>query len=313
MTDGDHQAVEGGRATAWRSLLSVPGSNPRMVEKALASDADAVILDLEDAVAPDAKAEARRNVVRGLKEFDRRGKAVLCRVNALDTPHFYRDLIEVVEGAGDNLDAVLLPKVERPEDLYTAATLLHQIELAEGLETKGIGIEAQIESAGGLVNVDATVRASDRLGGLHFGPGDYAASVRMPQTSIGTLDEWDDAYPGHRFHYAMHRVVVAARTAGVRALDGPVADHRDQEGLRKSSFLARSIGFDGKRCIHPSQVGVVNEAFSPTDDEVEWAEKVIAAYEDANAAGSGAISVDGRMVDAASIRMARNISDQARR
>lgn len=135
----------------------------------------------------------------------------------------------------------------------------------------------------------------------------------MPQTSIGTMDEWDDAYPGHRFHYAMHRVVVAARTVGVRALDGPVADHRDQEGLRKSCLLDRSLGFDGKWCIHPAQVGVVNEAFSPTDAEVEWAEKVVAAYEEANAAGSGSISVDGQMVDAASIRMARNISDQARR
>lgn len=298
---------------AWRSLLSVPGSNLRMVEKAFASDADAVVFDLEDSVAPDAKAEARRNVVRGLKEFDRYEKAFLCRFNALDTPHFYRDLIEVVEGAGENLDAVLIPKVERPEDLYAVGTLLNQIELAKGLETKGIGIEAQIESGGGLVNVDATVRASDRLGGLHFGPGDYAASLRMPQTSIGTMDEWDDAYPGHRFHYAMHRVVVAARTAGVRALDGPVADHRDQEGLRKSCLLARSLGFDGKWCIHPAQVGIVNEAFSPTDDEVQWAEKVMTAYEEANASGSGAISVDGQMVDAASIRMARNISDQARR
>ena len=312
MIGDDHHATRVGGQMVWRSLLSVPGSNFRMVEKAFASDAGAIILDLEDSVVPEAKAEARRNVVRALKEFDRRGKAALCRVNALDTPYFYSDLIEVVEGSGEKLDAILTPKVERPEDLYAVAALLNQIELATGLERK-IEIEAQVESAGGLVNVDATVRASDRLGGVHFGPGDYAASVRMPRTSIGTMDEWDEVYPGHRFHYAMHRVVVTARTVGVRAVDGPVADHRDEEGLRKSCLLARSLGFDGKWCIHPAQIAIVNYHFSPTEKEVEWAKKVVAAYEEANAAGSGAISVEGQMVDAASIRMARNTLDVARR
>jgi citrate lyase beta subunit len=311
MIGDDHHVTKGGQMV-WRSLLSVPGSNLRMVEKAFASDADAIILDLEDAVAPDAKAEARRNVVRALKEFDRRGKATLYRVNALDTPYFYSDLIEVVEGSGENLDAVVIPKVERPEDLYAVGTLLNQIELATGLERR-IGIQAQVESASGLVNADATVRASDRLAGLHFGPGDYAASVRMPQTSIGTMDEWDDAYPGHRFHCAMHRVVVAARAVGVGAVDGPVADHRDEEGLRKSCLLVRSLGFDGKGCIHPAQMAIVNDHFSPTEREVEWAKKVVAAYKEATAAGSGAISVEGQMVDAASIRMARNTLDVARR
>jgi citrate lyase beta subunit len=313
MIGGDRHAARVGRPTAWRSFLSVPASNLRMVEKAFASDADAIILDLEDAVAPEAKAEARQNVVRGLKDFDRRGKAALCRVNALDTPYFYRDLIEIVEGSGENLDAILIPKVERPEDLYAVGTLLTQIELATGLERKRIKIEAQVESAGGLVNVDATVRASDRLGGVHFGPGDFAASLRMPQTSIGTMDEWDEAYPGHRFHYAMQRIVAAARAADLRAVDGPVADHRDEEVLRKSCLLARSLGFDGKWCIHPTQIAIVNDHFSPTDSEVEWAEKVVAAYEEANRTGSGAIGVEGKMVDAASIRMAWNTLDLARR
>lgn len=202
-------------------------------------------------------------------------------------------------------------KVKRPGDLYAVAALLNQIELLTGLERR-IEVEVQIESAGGLVNVDATSRASDRLGGLHFGPGDFAASMRMPQTSIGAMDEWDEAYPGHRFHYAMQRIVVAARTAGIRALDGPVADHRDEEGLRKSCLLARSLGFDGKWCIHPAQIAIVNEHFSPTEKEVEWAKKVVAAYEEAKAAGSGAVSVDGKMVDAASIRMAQNTRDFAR-
>ena len=280
-----------------------------MVEKALASEADGVFLDLEDAVAPDDKAAARKDVIQALKELDWRGRPTLYRANALDTPFFYRDLIEVVEVAGDSLDAVMVPKVNRPEDLHGAATLLAQLELATGLKPGGIKIEAQIEGAEGLTNVDAISRATDRLEAFHFGPGDFAASLRMPQTSIGVMDEWDEAYSGHRFHYAMQRIVVAARAAGVRALDGPVADYGDEEGLRQGCLVARSLGFDGKWCIHPAQIGPVNEVFSPTEAEVAWAKKVVAAYEGANAAGSGSVSVEGRMVDAASIRMARNTLD----
>jgi citrate lyase subunit beta / citryl-CoA lyase len=282
-----------------------------MAEKALASAADAVFLDLEDAVAPDEKAGARGKIVHALKELDWRGRSTLYRANALDTPYFYRDVIEVVEEAGDLLDALMVPKVQRPEDLHVVAKLLYQIELAVGLEPGKVKIEAQIESAEGLVNVDAIARATGRLTALHFGPGDFAASVRMPQRSIGTMDEWDEVYPGHRLHYAMHRIAVAARAAGLRAVDGPVADHRDEEGLRKSCLLARSLGFDGKWCIHPAQISVVNEVFSPTEKEVEWARKVVEAYEEANAAGQGAITVEGQMVDAASIRMARNTLEQA--
>jgi citrate lyase subunit beta/citryl-CoA lyase len=296
---------------ATRSLLAVPATRWKMVEKALASDADAVFLDLEDAVAPDAKAGARGDVIRALKELDWRGRPRIFRANALDTPYFYRDLIEVAEAAGDSLDTVMIPKVNSPEDLHAVSVLLFQLELATELETGKIGIEAQIESAVGLATADAIAYATDRLEALHFGPGDFAASLRMPLTSIGVMDEWDEAYPGHRFHYAMQRIVVAARAAGVNALDGPVADYSDEEGLRNSSILARSLGFDGKWCIHPAQIPVVNEAFSPTDEEVEWAKKVVAAYEEANAAGSGAVSVDGQMVDAASIRMARSTLDLA--
>jgi len=289
-----------------RSILAVPATRRKMVEKALASDADGVFLDLEDAVAPDSKAGAREDVVHAFEELDWRGRPTLYRVNDLDTPFFYRDLIEVVERAGERLDAVLIPKVERPEDLYTVSTLLKGLELAAGLEIGKIRIEAQIESAEGLTNIDAIAQASDRLEALHFGPGDFAASLRMPQTSIGTMDEWDAAYPGHRVGYVMQRIVVASRAAGLRALDGPVADYRDEKGLRKSCLLARSLGFDGKWCIHPAQIETVNEVFSPTEKEMEWAKKVVAAYEEANAAGSGAISIDGQMVDAASIKMARN-------
>ncbi|MBA2713993.1 MAG: CoA ester lyase [Rubrobacteraceae bacterium] len=295
---------------AARSLLAVPATRREMVEKALASDADAIFLDLEDAVAPDNKAGARGDVISALKELDWGGRPALFRANALDTPYFYRDLIEVVEEAGQSLDTVMIPKVNRPEDLNAVSILLSGLELATGLDLGKTRLEAQIESAEGLANADAIARATPRLGALHFGPGDFAASLHMPQTSIGTMDEWDEVYPGHRFHYAMQRIVVAACAAGMRVLDGPVADYGDEEGLRLSCLTARSLGFDGKWCIHPAQIPVVNEVFSPTKKEVQWAEKVVAAYEEANAAGSGSVSVDGQMVDAASIKMARNVLDK---
>jgi citrate lyase subunit beta/citryl-CoA lyase len=297
---------------AVRSLLAAPATRRKMVEKALASDADAVFLDLEDAVAPESKPAGRGDVVSALKELDWQDRPTLFRANALDTPYFYGDLIEVVEEAGNSLDAVMVPKVNRPEDLYAVSTLLSQLELARELEKGKIELEAQIESAEGLVNADSIARATGRLTVLHFGPGDLAASVSMPLTSIGVMDEWDEVYPGHRFHYAMQRVVIAARAAGLRVLDGPVADYRDEEGLLRSCLIARSLGYDGKWCIHPAQIGIVNEVFSPTEKEVEWAKKVIAAYEEANVAGSGSVSVDGQMVDAASIKMARNTLDKVR-
>jgi citrate lyase beta subunit len=293
-----------------RSVLAVPGSKWKMIERGPSSRADLFFLDLEDAVAPNEKAAARENVVRAIKELDWGGPSFY-RMNSLDTPYWYRDVIEVVEKAGERLDLILVPKVERSQDLVTLDTLLKGVEAGAGLESGEIKLEAQIETARGLANIDAIAYATDRLEALVFGPGDYAASVRMPQTSIGTMDEWDEVYPGHRFHYAMHRIVAAARAADLRAIDGPVADYRDEEGLRKSCLIARSLGFDGKWCIHPGQVETVNEVFSPTERELEWAKKVVSAYEEANAAGSGSISVDGQMVDAASIKMAQNTLDLA--
>jgi citrate lyase subunit beta / citryl-CoA lyase len=291
--------------------LSVPASNLSMVEKALATKADAAFLDLEDSVAPDEKADARRHIICALREMDWGGKPKIYRTNTLDTPYFYRDLIEVVEEAGDVLDIVLVPKVERPADLYVLDTLISQVEGAVGVEKGKVKVQAQIENAPGLANVNRIACASARLEVLHFGPGDYAASLGIPQTSIGTMDEWDEAYPGHRFHYAMHRIVVAARAANLRVVEGPVADYKDEEGLRKSCRIARSIGFDGKWCIRPNQLETVNEVFSPTETELEWANKVVSAYEETNAAGSGSVSVDGQMVDAASIKIARRLLDLA--
>lgn len=281
-----------------------------MVDKALASEADGVFLDLEDAVAPSEKTGARAAVIQALKDSDWRGRRPTFRANALDTPFFYRDLVEIVEGAGAELGAIIVPKVERAADLHVVDTLLSQLEAACGLQPGGITVEAQIESAGGMQNVDEISRAGGgRLTALHFGPGDYAASLGMPGGSVGTEDEWDLEYPGHRFHYALHRVAVAARSAGLYALDGPVADYRDEVGLQGSARNARSLGLHGKWCIHPAQIPAVNEAFSPTASERDWARKVVDAYEEAGDEGLGSISIENKMVDAASIRMARNILD----
>ena len=286
-----------------------------MIEKAVSSAADIVFIDLEDAVAPDAKVESRQNVLQAIRELDWHAKPTAYRMNALDTPFFYRDLIDIVEGIGDALDLIIVPKVGRPEELVVVDTLLTQIEASMGFEQGKIKLEAQIESAEGLIQVHATAQATPRLEALVFGPGDYAASLHMPAMSIGSMDQWDAGYPGHRFHYAMHRIVVAARAARLRVVDGPVANFRDLDAYRQSCMIARSLGYDGKWCIHPDQVATANEIFSPTAQELEWAQKVVAAYREATAAGSGAISVDDKMVDAASIRLAERtiaLAHQAR-
>jgi citrate lyase beta subunit len=281
----------------WRSELAVPGSSERMIAKALGSDADVVFLDLEDAVAPAEKVAARETVARALRSGAWGDKARAYRVNPLDSPNFYRDLIEVVEAVEGELDVVVVPKVNRPEDVYVVATLLAQLEAAVGLPRR-IGLEVQIETAAGLANCERIAAASDRIEALTFGPGDFAASAGMPAAKIGMPDEWDARYP-------MSRIVIAARAAGVRPIDGPYADFRDLEGLRRSAEIARALGFDGKWCIHPAQIAVVNEVFTPSADEIAWARRVVAALGSAERSGEGAVAIDGQMIDAASIRMAR--------
>jgi citrate lyase beta subunit len=285
-----------------RSELAVPASNPRMIDKALASAADAVFLDLEDAVAPAAKPAARAMVIAALRDKDWQGKRRAMRINALDTSYCYRDLVEIVEAAGEHLDLVVVPKANGPEDVNFVATLLGQIERHLGIAHR-IGLEVQIETAAGLLNCER-IAAGPRVEAITFGPGDFAASTGMPVAQIGVPDEWDSAYPGHRWHYAMSSLVIAARAAGVRVLDGPFADFRDEEGLRRACRIARALGFDGKWCIHPDQIAVVNEIFSPAETELAWARRVVNAYAAATASSLGAISLDGSLIDAASLRMA---------
>ncbi len=302
-----------GRAGVYvqRSVLATPGSNPRMIAKALASDADAVMIDLEDAVAPEAKTAARATAAEALREGDWRDRLRTFRMNALDTPWFVRDLVEVIEGAQGQVDLIVVPKVGCPEDVNTVATILASLEVAAGARHP-IALETQIESAAGLAHCEAIAAASPRVEALVFGPGDYAASVRMPLTAIGMPDRWDTDYPGHRWDYPLQRVLVAARAAGIRAIDGPYAEYRDRGGFRRSCLTARALGYDGKWCIHPDQVPIANEVFSADETELAWAQEVLTANAEAEREGRGSFSLNGQMVDAATLRMARSTLARAR-
>ena len=287
-------------------MLYVPALRPDMIEKAAASEADAVCIDLEDAVAVDEKPASRANVVRAFRELNFGRKLKAFRINGLDTPFAYRDLIEVVEDVGDRIDVVMMPKAHLPQDVRFVCMLLTQIENAKEFE-RPIGLEVQIESAKGFMYLREISEASPRLQALIFGPGDYSATMQMPVANIGELDENDRIYPGHRWHAVMHGVVAAARAQGLRAIDGPFAGYRDTSGLEHSARIARVMGFDGKQCIHPNQIPIVNRIFSPSPEEVAHAKAVVNAYDEATKSGRGAIGKDGKMIDYANVRMARAI------
>ena len=289
-----------------RSMLFVPAIRRSMVEKAVTSAADAVCLDLEDSIAPADKAATRHAAVQALRELDWGDRTRMLRINALDTPFAYRDLVEVVEAAGAQLDLVMLPKTRGPQDVATVATLLDGIEAAHAIAGP-IGIEAQIETAQGVLQAAAIAAASPRLEALIYGPGDFAASMRMPLANIGVADQHDHAYRGDRWHYVMQTIAVAARAHGLRCMDGPYAAFRDTAGLEASCRAARALGFDGKQCIHPAQLETVNMLFTPGADEIAWARQVVASYQAALAHNQGAIQLGGHMIDAASIRMAETI------
>ena len=284
----------------------MPGSRPDMMAKAAKSEADAICLDLEDSVVPGQKPAARAHVVTALGDLDFGRRVRLVRINALDTPFAYRDLVDVLEAVGDRVDLVMVPKVGSPRDVHFVETLVAQIESARGRETP-IGIEAQIETAAGFLYAREIAAASPRLEALIFGPGDFAASMQMPSAAIGEPDANDAEYPGHRWHAVMQTIVAAARANGLRCMDGPFAGYRDPVGLARACRMARSLGFDGKQCIHPAQLATVNDAFSPTVEEVANATALVAAVERASAGGQGAGTHEGRMIDAVSLRMAQAV------
>ena len=292
-----------------RTCHAVPGSNERFIAKAAGLDADEIFLDLEDAVAPNEKDAARDRVIAALRTTDFGAKTVVVRVNGTDTPHYYKDLIAVVEQAGDRLDAIMVPKVRTPGDVEMTDKLITQIELASGYEVGRIGIEEQIEDATGLVACEAIALSSPRMETLIFGPGDYSASVGIPITTIGAAP---DHYPGDHLNYVYSRLVVAARAAGIQAIDGPYGRVGDDDGLRERARLARALGLDGKWTIHPGQIAIVNEVFTPELEQWERAEQMLAAYRQAHAAGSGAAVFEGEMIDEANRKMAERIAQAGR-
>ena len=288
-----------------RSELAVPGSSLEFIQKAADSQADYVFLDLEDAVAPPRKEVARKNVIWALNEIDwtARGKTVSVRINGLDTEYMYRDVVDVLEQAGARVHTILVPKVGVPADLYVVDTLIAQIELALGFEGR-IGTEALIETALGMANVEAIAASGGRLEALHFGVADYAASNRSRTVSIGGLNP---DYPGDQWHFALSRMVVACRAYGLRPVDGPFGEFSDPDGYRAGARRAAAIGCEGKWAIHPSQIALANEVFSPPEEEVDRARRIVDELKRAEVEGRGAAAVDGKMIDAASERMAHTV------
>jgi len=296
-----------------RSNLAVPGSSPKMLDKAKGLPADQVFLDIEDAVAPLAKPDARKNIVAALNEGGYEGKVRSVRVNDLTTEWTYRDVIEVVEGAGPNLDCIMLPKVQTAEQVVTLDTLLTQIEKANGFDVGRIGIEAQIENALGLTNVDAIAAASPRIETIIFGPADFMASINMRTLIVG---EQPPGYTeGDAYHYILMRILMAARAYDKQAIDGPYLQIRDVDGYRKVAERSAALGFDGKWVLHPGQVEVANDVYSPKQDDFDQAELILDAYAyyTSPAGGKlGAAMLGREMIDEASRKMALVVSGKGR-
>ena len=305
-----------------RSELAVPGSQPQMFEKAAQSDVDVIFLDLEDAVAPDEKAQARLNIIKALNEVDWGNKTMSIRINGLDTHYMYRDVVDIVEQAGERLDLIMIPKVGTAADVYAVDMLVTQVEDAMGYQ-KRIGFEHIIETALGMQNISEIAGASKRNESLHFGVADYAASTRARTTIIGGVNPdysvltdptegVRDVHWGDMWHYALARMVVAARANGLRPIDGPFGDFQDPEGYKAAAKRAAVLGCEGKWAIHPSQIALANEVMSPSEAEVEKAQRILKAMAEAEAAGKGAVSLDGRLIDYASIRQAENLVEKAK-
>jgi citrate lyase subunit beta/citryl-CoA lyase len=301
------------RQRSRRSCLAVPGSSPKMLDKAQGLPADQVFLDLEDSVAPLAKVEARKNVVAALNDGEWSGKTRVVRVNDWMTTWTYADVIEVVEGAGAQLDCVMLPKVQTAEQVVALDLLLTQIERSVGLDVGRIGIEAQIENALGLVNVDAIAQASPRVETIIFGPADFMASINMRSLVVGEQPEGYDV--GDAYHYILMRILMAARAHDKQAIDGPYLQIRDIDGFRRVAARSAALGYDGKWVLHPGQIEVANEVYSPTQGDYDHAELILDAYTwyTSDAGGRrGAVMLGDEMIDEASRKMALVVAAKGR-
>ncbi len=298
---------------ARRSCLAVPGSSQRFLDKAKGLDADQVFLDLEDSVAPSAKPAARGAVVDALNSGGWGEKVRVVRVNDWTTQWTYRDVVEVVEGAGTNIDCIMLPKVQRAEQVVALDLLLSQIERSVGLEVGRIGIEAQIENAQGLIEIDAIAVASSRTETLIFGPADFMASINMKSLVVGEQPSGYDV--GDAYHYILMRILMAARAYDLQAIDGPYLQIRDVDGFRRVAERSAALGFDGKWVLHPDQIAAANEVYSPRQDDYDHAENILDAYDfyTSDAGGArGAVMLGDEMIDEASRKMALVVAAKGR-
>ncbi len=295
-----------------RSILSVPGHVAKMHNKAAMSQADVIMLDLEDSVPLDAKKSARAQIIKSLNELDWKNKIISVRINSLDTPFGYRDLLEIAEEAGHLIDSIVIPKVNCKGDIHFVEKMLSGIEMAFGY-SRPIKIEASIETAKGMACVTDIAKASNRLVCLVFGIADYSASIGARLISIsGHGEKEEEIYPGHRWHFPISRMVMAAKAFGLMAIDAPYGNFKDIDGLKKSALTACALGCDGKWAIHPAQIEIINNIFSPGQEDIDRAKKVLKAYDMAKNKGKGAVAVDGRMVDMATVRLARRLFEQAK-
>lgn len=289
-----------------RCQLSVPGSSPKMISKAVSFGVDHIFLDLEDAVAPDQKKSARRNIVEALNTLQFGNTTRCVRVNNTVSRYCYGDIVEVVQGARENVDVIMLPKVLDADDVLFADKLLTQLELDLGIQNR-IGLECLIEEVEGMMNIDRIASSTPRLEALIFGMGDYSASQGVRINGIGTAAD----YPGDIWHYQRHRLAIACKSFGLDPIDGPYADIRNPEGYREEARRAMILGCVGKWAIHPSQVSIAKEVFSPTQKEVDDARAIKASFEKALSEGLGAVMHDGKMIDIASMRIVNNVIERA--
>jgi citrate lyase subunit beta / citryl-CoA lyase len=294
---------------ARRSCLSVPGSSPKMLGKAPGLPADQIFMDLEDSVAPLAKEDARGNVIDALKNNDWGDKTVVVRINSIDTQWAADDLKTIVEAAGTYLDCIMIPKVQHAHEVLFVDHMLRMIETNVGLD-KRIGLEVQIETATGLKNIHEIAHASDRMETLIFGPADMSASLGLPTVTAGLPMP---GYPGDHFHWVLETILVAARDAGLQAIDGPYLLIKDLDGFRDMAMRARALGYDGKWALHPGQIDVLNEVFTPTQDEYDKAEALLEAYKHATEVDRiGAVMFGNEMIDEASRKMAIQFAERGR-
>jgi len=307
-----------------RSELAVPGSSPDFFEKAAKSDTDVIFLDLEDSVAPDDKEKARTNIIKALNEINFGNKVISVRINGLDTHYMYRDVVDILEQGGERLDLIMIPKVGTDKDVYAVDMLVTQIEdKIKKKKKKKIGFEMIIETALGMQNVYEIATASKRNESLHFGIADYAASTKAKTTGIGTQNPkysvlTDPDAKGKRevvwsdmWHYPLSRMIIAARAAGLRPVDGPFGEIKDSDAYESSANRAAVLGCEGKWAIHPSQIDLANKIFTPPEEEVKKAKRILEAMEEAQKQGKGAASLDGRLIDLASVRQAEVMVQKA--